>query len=88
MKVILEFDGDTERDELETALKGWKYKYRLDGIWDGLFRGRHKHGYLDDRINNLLGIHEEGEGTEAQKKCNELMDILEQKYREILHDDE
>lgn len=72
MKVMLEFDGYEEREQYEDAINGWKYKNRIEEIWQQVFRPRHKHGYVDKRINELL----------EDSKCDELMNLLEELYRQ------
>jgi len=87
-KVILEFDSCSEHEELDAALNGGKYKNQVDDIWQQLFRPRWKHTYVNGRLNFLLGLdREEEEMTQAQKDCNEVMDMLEALYREIKNDE-
>lgn len=68
---VLIFDMETHRDEYEDAINGWKYRSRIDDIWNEVFRPRHKHGYGNSRINELL----------EKPECDELMDLLEDLYR-------
>ena len=75
--IILKFDLDEEREAYENALNGWKYKVALDDIWNTVFRPRHKHGYSEDRINDLL----------TDPKCHELMDLLEKIYLDTVRED-
>ena len=87
MKLILKFDGYEERDEFNDAVNGGKYKSQVEEIWQCLFRGRHKHGYNDDLINQLLGIHNADDAdTPEQIACNALMDRLELLYHDIVKD--
>lgn len=83
MKGILKFSLPEESEEFEAAVKGSFYKSQVDEIWDVFFRPRHKHGYKDTIINDLLGadIAEENE-TEVHKSCSLLMDRLEMIYKE------
>lgn len=76
MKAKLEFDLPEEREEHEDALNGSKYKYQLDDIWNKMFRPRHKHGYMDEKINEIV------RSPEGEK----LMDYLEEIYKEITND--
>jgi hypothetical protein len=85
MKVILEFDSFSEADELDTALNGGKYRDKLDEVWQKLFRPRHKHAYGNERINDLIAFN--GPETPESIACNELLDYLEQVYRDIVHED-
>lgn len=77
MKAIIEFSLPEEREEHEDALRGSEYKYKLDEIWNKVFRPRHKHMYNDAELNKLL------ESDEA----NRLMDILEELYREVINEE-
>jgi hypothetical protein len=85
-KVILEFDFNEDREDYGAAINGFAYKYKFEEVWDEMFRPRHKHGYRNKRLNDLLMEDE----TEAGKIANEVMDILESIYQDIrdrLHDD-
>jgi len=75
-KVYLKFNLPEEREEYDDAMKGHIYKFNLDNIWNNVFRPRHKHGYNNQRLMELL----------EDDKCNELMDILENLYRESLEE--
>lgn len=75
-KHIIEFNLPEEQEELESAMNGWRAEVKLENIWQKTFRPRHKHGYSNDRINKLL----------ENSDCNELMDLLEELYREALED--
>jgi hypothetical protein len=79
--VIMVFDRYTERDELESALNGYKYQVAVDDIWSELFRPRHKHGYRSKVISDLLDAEPEGEGP-----INTMMDELEKLYHEITNE--
>ena len=72
--IFSEFNLPEEQQDFEEALNGSKYKNYLDDIWNNLFRSRHKHGYSNQRINELL----------EDPKCEELMDLLENIYKDVL----
>ena len=73
MKATLEFDLPEEQEAFETAVNAWRYKVRIEDIWDQVFRPRRKHGYRDEEINVLL----EKLGDDGDK----LMEKLEDLYR-------
>ena len=50
MKVTLEFDGNEEREEYETALNGWKYKSILFDLTQ-LIR-QHEKGWHNEELNS------------------------------------
>lgn len=84
MKVVLEFDPYEDRDALEDALHGGEWKEKFESVWQEIFRPRHKHGYQDKDINDLLGLHSsEEELTQSQKDCNALLDLIETLYQNI-----
>lgn len=90
MKLTLQYDLSKEdsQEDIDCALNGGKYKYMLDEMWQQLFRPRHKHGYADTEMNELVGLQvEEEQETEAQKACNALMDKLEQIYHSIMNEE-
>lgn len=66
-----------DKEELKVYLDAYKYMDNIDEMWNSLFRPRYKHGYNSEKINNLL----------KNKKCNELMDELEQIYRDITREE-
>ena len=74
MKGTLIFNLPAEQEDFEMAQKGWKYKAVLDEIWHNVWRPRHKHGYSEYRINELL----------EDPKCQELVDILEKLYQDTI----
>ena len=84
MKVTLEFCPYEDREELDAALNGAKYRDKLDEIWNQLFRPRHKHSYGNERVNELIAFN--GPETPESIACNELLDYLEQIYRDIVHE--
>jgi len=88
LKITIEFDGYEEREDLNDALKGGEYKSKLDEIWQELFRPRHKHGYSDSDINNLLGLHVSEEEMQATHiACNALMDAIEKIYQRVVSEE-
>lgn len=60
-KVILEFDTDEEREEMETAINGWKWKML---VWD-----------LDQYLRGELKYNDKltGEAYEAVDKIRETL---------------
>jgi len=72
-KHIIEFDMPEEREEMEDALNGWDYKYQLEEMWNLLFRPYYKHGYDDEKMNQLLN----------SKNGRYIMDYLEKKFKDI-----
>jgi hypothetical protein len=85
MKVILEFDSFSEADELDTALNGGKYRDKLDEVWNNVWRPYHKHGYNNERIQEILAYDEDG--TPKHPEAHELLDFLEAIYRETVYDE-
>ena len=75
-KVVLEYDMYDDREEYELALAAYKYKHFYKEVWEKLFRPRHKHGYVDGRIDVLL----------ENECCQHLMDRLEEIYKEVRQD--
>ncbi len=73
MKVILEFDGNEEQDDLRTALDGYKWKLAM---WD-----------LDQKLRTTTkydyGILSDGSATETER---EIAEKLREFIREILND--
>lgn len=86
---------DNENDAIE-FLKGERYKNAIDEMWLTVFRPRHKHGYNDKELNDLLGMSWSFEPNEIETKTftyNELqdkihlvVDKLEELYREVIRD--
>lgn len=72
MKVILEFDGNEEQDDLRTALDGYKWKLAM---WD-----------LDQKLRRTTkynhGILSDGNATETER---EIAEKLREFIREILN---
>jgi len=79
--VILSFDRYEEREELDAAINGWKYRCAIEELYQELFRPRHKHGYKSKIIEDLLATEPEGEGP-----LNTLMDELEKIHHEVTSD--
>ena len=71
MKVIIEFDGNEEREELQSALDGWKWKRAAWDI-DQQLRSVIRNGYFNGREATL-------EEIEASEK-------LREELRRILND--
>ena len=73
MKVIIEFNGDEEQDDLRTALDGYKWKLAM---WD-----------LDQKLRTTTkydyGILSDRTATETEK---EIAEKLREFIREILND--
>jgi hypothetical protein len=85
MKVILEFNSFEEAEELENALNGGKYRSQLEEIWNNVWRPFWKHGYANERINELLASNDDG--TPKYPEVHELFDYLEARYKETVNDD-
>ena len=69
MKVTIEFDGEEEREELRTALDGYKWKCAVWDI-DQKLREITKYGYVDKK--------------EATDQERDLADTLRKELRGIL----
>jgi hypothetical protein len=69
MKVTIEFDGDEEREELRTALDGYKWK---GAVWD-----------LDQALRKITK-YDNVYGKEATDQERDLADRLRTELREIL----
>lgn len=73
MKVILEFDGDEEQDDIRLALDGYKWKLAM---WD-----------LDQRLRATTkynhSVISDGSATETEREVTEK---LREFIREILND--
>lgn len=76
MKTIIEFDNDTESEQLDRALKADEFVFALEEISNEVFRPARKHGYQDEEIRGLM----DAIGPEA----NELVSLLEKKFYDIL----
>ena len=49
-KVIMEFDSIEDKDEIDMALNGWKFKSILYNIYELNLRGKIKHGLGNNNI--------------------------------------
>jgi hypothetical protein len=78
-RATLEFDLPEAQEEFETAVNAWKYKVRIEDIWDQVFRPFYKHGYRDKELNDLL----DKLGDDGSKIIDKLADL----YRETARDD-
>ena len=76
MKATLEFNLPEDQEEYEDAINGVKYKMALDAVWEKIFRPRHKHGYDNPTINELM----------LSPTADTLMDELEKIYHQITTD--
>lgn len=76
MKAILEFNIPEEQDEFNDSINGTKYKSKIEDLWNELFRPFSKHGYENDRINQLL----------TDEKCVELLENLIDIFHEVADD--
>jgi hypothetical protein len=77
MKATLSFNLPEDRQEFEDAVNAGLYRDTTEAVWEKLFRPRHKHGFQNAAINNLLESEPEGDGP-----LNRLMDELEKLYHE------
>jgi len=81
-KTLIITSDDTE--DIKVHLDAWKYKLLCDDVWDKIFRPRHKHGYMDKELNDLLGLDfSEKAVTPEQEAANKVMDKLEEIWREM-----
>ena len=88
MKAKLVFSLPEETTEFNNAVNGGRYADMLEDMWNLLWRPRHKHGYQDAIINELLGAEvPEDQETDAHRACHLLMDRLELIYQHIKSDD-
>lgn len=72
-KLTLTFTLPEETEEALVAQHAYDYKYAFEKVWEELFRKRHKHGYGDPLMDELVDT------PDGQK----LMDKLEEFYFEI-----
>lgn len=72
--VVLAFDRYEEAEELKDALKGGDYHLALWNIAQEVFRPHRKHGYADERLNEL----------NQNAEVNEAIGILESMFYDIL----
>lgn len=71
MKVTIEFDEDSEQEDIQSALNGWKWKLSMFNL-DQELRSIVKHGYIGNR-----------EATDCEMECyNKCREML----REAMND--
>ena len=73
MKSTLEFDLPEERDELNDALNGGKYKARIDTLYDDVFRPHIKY-------NKPILAKDE---SSMQELTDEQLEIIEQIWENV-----
>lgn len=73
MKSTLEFDLPEERDELNDALNGGKYKARIDTLYDDVFRPHMKY-------NKPILARDE---SSMQELTDEQLEIIEQIWENV-----
>lgn len=73
MKSTLEFDLPEERDELNDALNGGKYKARIDTLYDEVFRPHMKY-------NKPILAKDE---SSMQELTDEQLEIIEQIWENV-----
>lgn len=78
MKAILEFQLPEEKQDHETALNGWRYQYKLDEVWNQVFRPAFKHGYADEELNKLS----------QSKTGQKLIEKLAELYHQVVNESE
>ena len=85
MKATLSFTLPEEQEEFKIACDAGK----LHGVlWDTgqeVFRPARKHGYSDVKIQNLLNKLDEIKTEEGYGAGTELVNLLEQKFYELLN---
>lgn len=81
MKISITFETQEEEDKetIERMLKVDEYHFALQEIANEVFRPARKHGYSDKKIQDILASSEEG-------VYEELISLLEEKFYEILKD--
>jgi hypothetical protein len=84
MKIRLIIDCE-DREEAQMYLDASKNQELVSNVWDELFRPRHKYGHSKTQIKELLELSEKPTEMEmyANKKCNELMDYLEDLWHDL-----
>lgn len=80
MRNYLKFDLPEEQEQLDDALKGSHYKWKLEEIWQEVFRPYYKHGYPDQELNKLL----DKLGDDGSVVMDKLADI----YRSVISDED
>lgn len=84
MKGLLSFNLPEETEQFEDACKGSTYKWKLDEVWDEVFRPHMKHGYgtrhlteeQSKRLNELTD----------KPQVSEALDLLMEIYRSVRRD--
>ncbi len=78
LKITIEADSDHELEEkLRRSLNADKYLAALNEIAQDIFRPARKHGYPDQKIQELLN---------SSEKCEEIISLLEDKFHEIIQE--
>lgn len=84
MKVTIEFDNE---EDAVTALNGWKLRAAMDEIGNDVFRPARKHGYADEKINEIIAhleaLCEENKSPEELSAVH-LISLLERKFYSII----
>jgi hypothetical protein len=75
-KFTLTIQCETKEDVVMHS-RAVDYKLALDEIWNVLFRPRHKHGYGNPEVDTIIQDSEE---------VNKVMDLLEERYRDLLQE--
>jgi hypothetical protein len=74
--------------DFETHKDAFKNRCIVESIWEKLFRPRHKHGYNNTKLNELLKLYNSvDELSEDERKtseaCNQLLDEIEKLWFEL-----
>ncbi len=73
-----------ERQDVLLMLKARDMHIALDEIWNKVFRPSFKHGYSDEKLNNLIEAC--GEDEKGYSNANELIWRLGELYNEIIRE--
>lgn len=73
MKASLVFNLPEEQEEFNDAINGTKYKVQIEDIWNEVFRPFYKHGYRDEKLNELL----------SNEAGSYIMEALVQLYKKV-----
>lgn len=84
-KATLSFFLPEEQEEFETATKASEYKSALWDTGQEIFRPARKHGYSDQKIQDLLNKLDEIKTPEGYGSGTELVSLLEQKFYNLLN---
>jgi hypothetical protein len=82
--VTIKFNLPEEREEHDYAMNGATYHCCLWEIANEVFRPARKHGYDDQRINDLITKLDNLAGEDAEG-ATELISLLEQRFYDILN---